>query len=79
MCLFLHHHLERRARIQVSLIVVTPRGENTDTNPLILIFIGLKDDLLATQADAQSSKAQLEGEIALTGRLWTAINDLSTS
>ena len=44
-----------------------------------LIFSGLKDDLLAAQADAQSSRAQLEGEVALTSRLRTAINDLSTS
>jgi hypothetical protein len=44
-----------------------------------LISIGLKDDLLAAQVDAQSSKAQLEREVALTGRLRTAINDLSTS
>ena len=31
LCLFLHHHLERGARIQVLLIGVTPRAENTDT------------------------------------------------
>ena len=39
----------------------------------------LKDDLLAAQVDAQASKAQLEGEVALTSRLRMAINDLSTS
>ena len=33
---------------------------------------------MAAQVDAQSSKAQLEGEVALTSRLRTAINDLST-
>ena len=44
-----------------------------------LNFSVLKDDLLAAQADAQSSRAQLEGEVALTSRLRTAINDLSTS
>ena len=46
---------------------------------LISIPAGLKDDLLAAQVDSQSFKAQLEGEVALTGRLRTAINDLSTS
>jgi hypothetical protein len=45
----------------------------------ILIFVGLKDDLLATQVDARPSKAQLEGEVTLTNRLRTTIKDLSTS
>ena len=44
-----------------------------------LIYSGLKDDLLAAQTDAQSFRAQFEGEVALTSRLRTAINDLSTS
>ena len=42
-------------------------------------FVGLKDELLAAQVEARSTKAQLEGEVALNGRLRTAINDLSTS
>jgi len=44
-----------------------------------LISIGLKDELLATQVEASSTKAQLEGEVALNGRLRTAISDLSVS
>jgi len=43
------------------------------------IFAGLKDDLLASQIDARSTKAQLVGEVALNGRLRTAIRDLSAS
>jgi len=43
------------------------------------VFVGLKDDLLAAQVDARSTKALLEGEVALNGRLRTAISDLSTS
>jgi len=45
----------------------------------VLDFVGLKDDLLAAQADAHSARAQLEGEVALNGRLRTAISDLSAS
>ena len=44
-----------------------------------LVFIGLKDELLAAQVEARSTKAQLEGEVALNGRLRTAISDLSAS
>jgi len=44
-----------------------------------LVFIGLKDELLAAQVEARSTKAQLEGEVALNGRLRTAISDLSSS
>ncbi|XP_021321306.1 putative uncharacterized protein DDB_G0271606 [Sorghum bicolor] len=51
-------------------------GENTTLEEKIH---GLKDDLLAAQVDVQSWKAQLEGEVTLTGRLRTAINNLSTS
>ena len=36
-------------------------------NSLVLVFVGLKDDLLAAQADARSARAQLEGEVALNG------------
>ena len=43
------------------------------------VFLGLKDDLLAAQVDARSTKAQLDGEVALNGRLRTAISDLSAS
>ena len=35
------------------------------------VFAGLKDELLAAQVEARSAKAQLEGEIALNGRLRT--------
>jgi hypothetical protein len=45
----------------------------------VSVFVGLKDDLLATQVDARSIKAQLEGEVALNDRLRTAISDLSAS
>jgi len=41
--------------------------------------VGLKDELLAAQVEARSTKAQLEGEVALNGRLRTAISDLSAS
>jgi len=44
-----------------------------------LVFIGLKDELLDVQVEARSTKAQLEGEVALNGRLRTAISDLSAS
>jgi len=44
-----------------------------------LAFTGLKDELLAAQVEARNAKAQLEGEVALNRRLWTAISDLSTS
>ena len=49
------------------------------SNSLVSIFIGLKDDLLAAQVDARSTRAQLEGEVALTSRLRTTISDLSAS
>jgi len=42
-------------------------------------FVGLKDELLAAQVEARSTKAQLEGEVAFNGRLRTAISDLSAS
>jgi len=45
----------------------------------IPVFAGLKDELLAAQVEARSSKAQLEGEVALNGRLRTTISDLSAS
>ena len=48
-------------------------------NFFMLVFAGLKDKLLATQVEAHSAKAQLEGEVALNCRLRTAISDLSTS
>ena len=49
------------------------------SNLLTLILVGLKDELLATQVEARSIKTQLEGEVALNGRLRTAISDLSAS
>jgi len=45
----------------------------------VLAFIGFKDELLAAQVEARSTKAQLEGEVALNGRLQTTISDLSAS
>ena len=48
-------------------------------NFLVLVFAGLKDELLAAQVEARSTKAQLEGEVAVNRRLRTAISDLSTS
>ena len=45
----------------------------------VLVSVGLKDELLAAQVEARSTKAQLEGEVALNGRLRTAISDLSAS
>jgi len=45
----------------------------------MLVFVGLKDEPLATQVEARSAKAQLEGEVALNGRLRTAISNLSAS
>ncbi|XP_021305508.1 golgin subfamily A member 6-like protein 10 [Sorghum bicolor] len=39
----------------------------------------LKDELLAAQVEARSTKDQLEGEVALNGRLRTVISDLSAS
>jgi len=48
-------------------------------NLFVLVFAGLKDELLAAQVEARSTKAQLEGEVALNRRLRMAISDLSTS
>jgi hypothetical protein len=48
-------------------------------NFLVLVSVGLKDELLAAQVEVRSAKAQLEGEVALTGRLRTVISDLSAS
>ena len=48
-------------------------------NFLVSVFVGLQDDLLAAQVEARSTKAQLEGEVALNGRLRTAISNLSAS
>ena len=45
----------------------------------MLVFVGLKDELLSAQVEARSAKAQLEGEVALNGRLQAAISDLSAS
>ena len=48
-------------------------------NSLMLVLVGLKDELLATQVEARSVKTQLEGEVAFNGRPRTAISDLSAS
>jgi len=45
----------------------------------VSVFVGLKDDLLAAQVESCSTKAQLEEEVALNGRLRTTISDLSAS
>ena len=44
-----------------------------------MAFTGLKDELLAAQAEARNAKAQLEAEVALNRRVRTATSDLSTS
>ena len=44
-----------------------------------MAFTGLKDELLAAQAEARNAKVQLEAEVALNRRVRTAISDLSTS
>ena len=44
-----------------------------------MAFIGLKDDLLAVQAEVRNAKAQLKAEVALNRRVRTAVSDLSTS
>ena len=49
------------------------------SNFSVSAFVRLKDELLAAQVEARSTKAQLEGEVALNGRLRTAICDLSAS
>ena len=43
------------------------------------VSAGLKDELLAAKVKARSAKDRLEGEVALNGRLRTAINDLLAS
>ena len=48
-------------------------------NSPVSVFVGLKYDLLAAQANARSARAQLEGEVALNGRLRTVISNLSAS
>jgi len=48
-------------------------------NFFMLVLAGLKDELLAAQVEVRSVKTQLEGEVALNGRLRTAISDLSAS
>jgi hypothetical protein len=49
------------------------------SNFSVLVLVGLKDELLASQVEARSTKAQLEGEVALNRQLRTAISDLSVS
>ena len=49
------------------------------SNFSVSVLVGLKDELLATQVEARSTKAQLEGEVALNRRLRTVISDLSAS
>ena len=49
------------------------------SNFSVLVFARLKNELLSTQVEVRSAKAKLEGEVALNGRLRTAINDLSAS
>jgi len=49
------------------------------SNFSVLVFVGLKDELLAAQVEVRFAKAQLEGEVAFNGRLRTTISDLSAS
>ena len=49
------------------------------SNFFMSVLAGLKDELLATQVEARSIKTQLEGEVALNGRLRTTISNLSAS
>jgi len=49
------------------------------SNFFMLVLIGLKDELLASQVEARSIKAQLEGVVALNRRLRMVISDLSAS
>jgi hypothetical protein len=49
------------------------------SNFFMLVLEGLKDELLASQVEARSIMAQLEGEVALNRRLRMAISDLSAS
>ena len=49
------------------------------SNFSVSAFVGLKDELLAAQVEARSTKAQLNGEVALNCCLRTAIRDLSAS
>jgi hypothetical protein len=49
------------------------------SNFSVSVLVGLKDELLAAQVEARSTKTQLEGEVALNRRLRTAISDLSAS
>jgi hypothetical protein len=45
----------------------------------VSVLVGLKDELLAAQIEARSTKVQLKGEVALNRRLRTVISDLSAS
>jgi len=49
------------------------------SNFSVLVLAGLEDELLDAQVEARSTKAQLEGEVALNRRLRTAISVLSAS
>ena len=49
------------------------------SNFFMLVLVGLKDELLASQVEARSIMAQLEGEVALNRRLRMAISDLLAS
>ena len=49
------------------------------SNFSVSVLVGLKDELLAAQVESRSTKAQLDGEVALNRRLRMAISDLSPS
>ena len=49
------------------------------SNFSVSVLVGLKDELLAARVEVRSTKAQLEGVVALNCRLRTAISDLSAS
>jgi len=49
------------------------------SNFSVSVLVGLKDELLAAQVEVRSTKAQLEGEVALNCRLRMAISEFSAS
>jgi len=71
--------LEERIRGMFLLSCFLPEVCFVLSNFSVSVLVGPKDELLAAQVEARSTKAQLEGEVALNRRLRTAISDLSAS
>jgi len=71
--------LEERIRGMFLLSSFLPEVCFVLSNFSVSVLVGLKDELLAAQVEARSTKAQLEGEVALNRRLRTAISDLLAS